>query len=203
MTFIPVPNGIQLCFLFTTDSQNWQFCLMLQKSAGAPTSTDLAQATADGSAWWTSHLKALLAPGTTLNEIIATNMTAQGAPQDRALIGEVGTQIGNELPLNACAVVSHRTEKRGRSYRGRSYLSGITSNQINSVTTLNGTATAAFANGFAALRTLLDGHGLDQVVASRQHNGVPTSPADTNEVIVNVVDSLIDSQRRRLAGRGT
>lgn len=203
MAFIPVPNGIQLCFLFTTDAQNWQFCLMLQKSAGAPTSTDLGQATADGSAWWTSHLKALLAPGTMLNEIIATDMTSQGAPQSRALIGEAGTAIGTELPLNVVACVSHRTEKRGRSYRGRSYISGLTTNHIDDTVSLNSTQQGALANGFAALRVLLDEHGLDQVVASRQHNGSITSPAATHEVILNVVDTLLDSQRRRLGGRGS
>jgi hypothetical protein len=203
MAFIPVPNGIQLCFLFTTDSQKWQFCLTLQKSAGAPEDTDLQQAVADGSSWWLSFLKTALQGGTSLSEIVATDLTAQGAPQFRTTVNEAGTGAGTALPAGSCIVVSHRTAKRGRSYRGRSFLSGLSSSQQASPNKLLPATAAAIAGGFAALKVLLDGHGLDHVVASRAHNGAVTNPAEANEVINYVVDTAIDSQRRRLEGRGT
>lgn len=203
MAFIPVPNGIQLCFMFTTDSQNWQFCLMLRKSAGAPEDTDLQAVAADGSSWWTSFLKGLLNSAVTLREIIATDMTAQGAPQYRLTINETGTKTGGCLPLGTAVVVSHRTAMRGRSYRGRSFLSGIATSDQNTVNTLAGATASGIVTGFGSLRTLLDGHGYDHVVASRQHNGSITTPAVVNEVVSYVVDTLLDSQRRRLQGRGT
>lgn len=202
MPFIPVPNGIQLCFLFTSDAQNWQFCLTLQKSAGAPTSTDLQQATADGQAWWTSFLKGALTNQNQLREIVATDLTAQGAPQNRVTVNETGTGAGTAGPLSNAVVISHRTAKRGRSYRGRSFISGWPGSQLQTMNTLVGSTATAFANGFASLRTTLDGHGIDQVIATRQHNNQVVTPAETNEVISTVVDTLIDSQRRRLTGRG-
>lgn len=203
MPYIPVPNGIQLCFLFTTDNQNWQFCLTLRKSAGAPEDTDLAQAAADGNAWWLSTLKALMGSSSTLREILATDLTAQGAPQNRIVVNEAATGGGTPMPLNSCVAISHRTAKRGRSYRGRSFLSGwLGLNQVSNNIISAGYA-AALAAAFGVLRTLLDGHGLDHVVASKQHNGTATSPAEANEVIAYVVDTALDSQRRRLTGRGT
>jgi len=203
MPFIPVPNGIQLCFLFTTAGQNWQFCITLRKSAGSVEDTDLQQATADGQAWWLSFLKGALSSVAHLNEITATDLTSEGAPQYRALVGENGNNAGSYTPTNVAVVMSHRTAKRGRSYRGRSFIGGLPITQVDTPTTLAASTATAFANGFASLRGTLDTHGLDHVVASRQHNGVTTSPAETNEVITTVVDTLLDSQRRRLAGRGS
>jgi hypothetical protein len=202
MAFIPVPNGIQLCFTFSTASEPWQFCLTLRKSAGAPEDTDLAQATADGSAWWTSNLRNLISTAATLVEIIATDLTSQGAPQNRVTVNQTGLESGTPLPSNAALVVSHRTAKRGRSYRGRSYLSGRGIGGSNGANEVAAAIASGVGAAFAALRTLLDGHGFDHVVASKQHNGVATSPAETNEVINYVVDTKYDSQRRRLAGRG-
>lgn len=203
MPFIAVPNGIQLCFLFTTSSQKWQFCLTLQKSAGAVEDTDLQQATADGHSWWTSFLRGALAAANTLTEIVATDLTSQGAPQYRDLVNEAGNNAGGFTPANVAIVASHRTAKRGRSYRGRSYVGGIPVTQVDTPTTLAGSTATAFANGFASLRGTLDTHNLDHVVATKQHNGAVVSPAEVNSVISTVVDTLLDSQRRRLAGRGT
>lgn len=203
MAFIPLPNGIQLCFLFTTNSQKWQFCLNLQKSAGPPLDTDLQQATGDGAAWWTSALQALLANDSQLSEIVATDMSVEGGPQFRQTIGTNGSVSGGGAPLGTAVVVSGRTAKRGRSYRGRSYIGGIAKSDISTPTTALTALGTALANAFASLKSTLDGHGLDIVVASRQHNGSVTSPADMNEVTSFVVDTLFDSQRRRLAGRGT
>lgn len=203
MAFIPVPNGIQLCFLFGGDQQNFQFCLTLRKSAGAPEDTDLAQATADGGAWWTNNLKGLLGNWVTLKEIVATDLTSEGAPQNRVTVNETGTDASTSIPLSNAIVISHRTAKRGRSYRGRTYLSGWPRASLNTPNTITGAWATGVAGHFASLKTLLDGHGLDHVVASKRHNGAVTSPAEVNEVISYVVDTLVDSQRRRLSGRGT
>lgn len=203
MAFVPVPNGIQLCFLFTTDSQEWQFCLTLRKSAGAPTSTDLEDVAVTGGSWWTNTLRNLIAPAATLVEVVATDLTSQGAPQHRLSMGTTGNAATGSPPLNAAAVVSHRTAKRGRSYRGRSYLSAFPLGQTTSANLLNGTYASNLASAFSTLAGTLDVSGFDHVVASKQHNGVATSPAEANEVINYVVDTLIDSQRRRLTGRGS
>lgn len=203
MAFIPVPNGVQLCFDFASSGQNWQFCLMLRKSSGAPTTTDLEDVVLAAATWWGSSLKPDLTTATTLRQIRATDMTVQGGPQHIDTINQAGTSASDEIGLNSPLVVSLRTQKRGRSYRGRVYISGMNIDGIsNAVDVASGTA-SAFATIFAGLATALDALGFDVVVASRQHNGVPTNPAEVNEVTAYIVDTHLDSQRRRLSGRGT
>lgn len=204
MAFIPIPNGIALTFYFTSASQNWQFSLTLRKSAGEVEITDLQQATADGSAWWTSFLKPQLATSTSLTSIVASDQSVEGGNQYQATVNEAATGSGSAVPLNACVVISGRTAKRGRSYRGRSYLSGLRDAILGvSMNAISSAFASTLAGGFASLASTLDGHGLDHVIASKQHNGAPVNPAETNEVTAYVVDTNIDSQRRRLTGRGT
>jgi len=203
MAFIPWPNGVKLCFEFATAGSIWQTCFSVRKSAGPPEDTDLAQIADDGVASWTSTLKGWLTEDTLLGAVRATDMTAEGAPQHVNAVNETGTLTGAGAPLNACAVISGRTAKRGRSYRGRNYISGLLYSDFTNPVTLGSglmTSLAAWATG---LQSALDAHGYDMVVASQQHNGAPTSPAELNEVLAFVVDSKSDSQRRRLAGRGT
>jgi len=193
---------VQLCFDFASSSQLWQFCLALRKSAGAPTTTDLAAITSAAHTWWTSVLKADLTTATTLRQIRATDLTSQGAPQDIETINETGTSTSAEIGLNSALVVSERTEKRGRSYRGRVYLSGLNVDALVSAVDVAGGTASAYAAAFAGLQGSLDTLGFDTVVASKQHNGVETNPAEVNEVVAWIVDTHVDSQRRRLAGRG-
>jgi hypothetical protein len=203
MAFIPVPNGIQLCFLFTADSQEWQFCITLKKSTGAPNAQDLEDIATQGASWWVNDLRDLIAPAATLGEVVTTDLTSQGAPQHRLAVGTTGNAASGSPPLNAAAVVSHRTAKRGRSYRGRSYLSCFPLGQTDSANILDATYCSDLATAFETIASTLDALGFDHVVASKQHNGTPTNPAETNEVIEYVVDQFIDSQRRRLTGRGS
>jgi len=203
MTFIPMPNGMQLCFDFGQASQLWQFCLSLRKSSGPPLDSDLilvANAAAD---WWTNHMKVNLSDALTLRQVRVTDMTAQGAPQYILTDGTTGQSSADPLTTGSAAVVSARTAKRGRSYRGRVYLGGLTTDVVQTAADMSGAAASTFGAAFAQLQTELDALGYDTVVASRQHNGVVTNPAELNEVIAWVVDTHFDSQRRRLAGRGT
>jgi hypothetical protein len=201
--FIPVPNGVQLCFDFVTAGQNWQFCLNLRKSAGSPTPTDLSNITDIARDWLIDTLLPDLHEDTTARQVRATDVTVDGGTQDIRLVGEAGEVTGDPAANNACVVISQRTAKRGRSYRGRAYLSGMGGSLVNSATDISSGAASSYATDFAALQTELDTNGFDVVVASRQHNGVVTNPAATNEVIAFVVDTHLDSQRRRLFGRGT
>lgn len=203
MAFIPIPNGVQLCFQFTTAGQNWQFCLQLRKSAGSPSPTDLEDVGDLAEGWYNSDLKPLLTNQSMLNQVVTTDQTVQGGPQFIGVSGNVGTATGNSMPLNAAAVVSQRTAKRGRSYRGRAYISGLSESSQNGPVDIGSTLATDLGDAFTALQIGLDAIGFDVVVASKQHNGVVTNPAATNEVIAFLVDTHLDSQRRRLAGRGT
>lgn len=203
MAFIPVPNSAQLCFDFTTAGQNWQFCVVIRKSAPPLTSTDLANASAVAASWWSTNLRPLIQNNTVLRQTRATDISVEGGGQSIATVGTAGTNGGILVPLNAALVVSLRTAKRGRSYRGRIYLGGLEQTDLVSETDVAGAYVTSVLAAIAALQSQLDTNSFDLVVASKQHNKVVTNPAETNEVIAATCDSHIDSQRRRLFGRGT
>lgn len=201
--FIPMPSGIHLCFDFTTAGQNWQFCLSARKtSGGAITSGDLTAAAQAGVDWWNNTFKAGIRPGTTLRQVRAVDETSQGAPVGIITVGNAGTSAGGDVPLNAALVVSQRTAKRGRSYRGRAYISGLADNLASEVD-FTSTVANLLATWFGTLKTNLVAAGFTMVVATKHHNGVIVTPAELNDVTAFVVDTHVDSQRRRLFGRGT
>jgi hypothetical protein len=202
MSFIPWPNGIQLCFDFTSAGQNWQFCLALRKSSGAPTDADLISATNEAYTKWTTPLKPTLTTGNTLRQIRATDMTVEGGPQYVRSVSEAGTNAGDINALSNAAAVSLRTAKRGRSYRGRIYISGWEAGLLTDQVTFGSGLVTNLSNFVTGLQTALDALGMDLVVPSKQHNNVVTNPAELNEVIAVVIDTKVDSQRRRLSGRG-
>ena len=203
-SFIPVPQGVQLCFDLIIASQACQFCLMLRKSAGSVTPTDLADVTTAAESWWTSTYKTLTGNNTQLAQVRATDMSVQGGAQDIEAVGEVGTGGGSTgWPNNVAIRISQRTAKRGRSYRGGPFTVGYPTANIASQTDISSGFAASLATAFAVLQSDLDALGFDVVIATKQHNNVTVNPAETNEVIANVVDTHFDSQRRRLFGRGT
>lgn len=203
MTFIPVPRGVQLCFNFVTGGQAWQFCIQLQKTAGSVTVTDLENVRDDAATWWTSDLKALMHPSTQGTNITATDMTTQGGPISTLVTGHLGTASGTALPNNAAVVVSHRTDLRGRSYRGRSYVGGLASSALSTATEIASGFITSLGAAFIDLAAAELVNGFEHVIASRQHNGVATNPAVVHPVTAYIIDTHFDAQRRRLFGRGT
>jgi len=164
---------------------------------------DLEDTAGFGGGWWTNDLKEHIPPETVLRQTRATDMTVEGGPVFVHTVGTAGTMDGEAAPNNVATVLSLRTDKRGRSYRGRIYLGGI---DIGSMVSTVDFSVGYMANLLADLATLwtgLDAVGYDMVVVSKQHNGVPTNPADMNVVTTITTDVHADSQRRRLAGRGS
>jgi len=203
LAFIPVPNGVSVCFLFTQDTQHWQFCVTARKTSGSVNDTFLEDVSGQAYNFWTAALKALLSTTATLSEIVVTNLTSEGASQNRQTVDEAGTASGSAMPNSLAAVVSQRTAKRGRSYRGRAFVGGLPTSVGNTTTTFGSTFATALVDAFELLLSNLISVGAQMVVASKMHNGVATDPAATNDVLNFVVDLLFDNQRRRLAGRGT
>lgn len=202
-TFIPWPHGIQLCLDFTLSGQQIQFCVSLRKSSGDPTPTDLQDAAGAGADWWANYLKTLFSHDLTCRQARATDMHVQNGPEFIEPVNTAGDNVGDSVPANAAVAVSLRTDKRGRSYRGRNYVAGFVPADQPTPTTIGTTLASALVDAWVGLNTYVDALGFDLCVVSRQHNGVPTNPAEMNDVSTIMCDTAIDSQRRRLYGRGS
>jgi hypothetical protein len=114
--------------------------------------------------------------------------------------GAVG---GNAVPLNVAFCVKLATGLAGRSYRGRWYLGNLGTPQINDAGHILALTVAAYPPALDALRAALLAGGHTQVITSYRNNGAwRTTAVNTPVTAAVAVDNAIDSQRRRLPGRG-
>lgn len=203
MAFIPAPNTALVELRYLQDNQNVENTLWFENDAGwtEPTLVALGLAIRD---WWTTNLQGGIGQDVVLREIYVTDQTSN--------VGLSAT-ITSGLPLSGTAstdattnsntlCVSFRTAQRGRSYRGRNYVVGLPINALD-----QNTVTAGYRNfvqsAYAALLTVAADQNSRWVVVSKQLNNVVRTIADRTPVTaVTVVDSTVDSQRRRLPGRG-
>lgn len=115
-----------------------------------------------------------------------------------------GTLSGTNLPpLNVAFCVKLSTGKQGRSQRGRVYFGGLSATQISDPGhVLQGTANNMVAS-LATLMSNLAAAGYTLCITSYRANKAWRSTAQNTAVITAVaVDTALDSQRRRLPGRG-
>jgi hypothetical protein len=210
MPFVPVPNTALVELRMTFDSQQVENTLWFEFGSD-PDAAVLTTLASELESWWVGQYAPLISEQVVLREVVATNMSSASSVQVAQVAAglETGTQTSPPLPSNASLTVSFRTGLRGRSFRGRNYIVGLTEdtntgNQINAV--YLSSVRDAYAN-------LLPGIGAPTgatwVVASRFSGvtgaGVPIPRATgvtTPITTVVIVDDIIDSQRRRLPGRG-
>jgi hypothetical protein len=105
------------------------------------------------------------------------------------------------MPSNVTVAVKWTTGLRGRSYRGRTYHIGIPRSCVEG----NLVATEYVADLKDAYQTLINRFtqtGGAMVIASRQNNSVIRETGVSTPVTAVSIEHTIDSQRRRLPGRG-
>lgn len=114
-----------------------------------------------------------------------------------------GGSAGGSVTNNTTWAVQFSTGQRGRSYRGRNYVPGIPTSSVSGNVVGDSWAAAVVA-AYGELSALeAAGHGA-HVVVSRYSNGAPRSSGLVTEVVsYRYVDLFLDSQRRRLPGRGS
>lgn len=132
-----------------------------------------------------------------------TSLQNATAPVYEPTIGEAipGLVAQDMLPLNVAAVVSWKTALRGRSYRGRTYHTGIP------VTFVSGSLLLPVVQGslvteYSALLAAAISNDFQMVVCSLIHDNAVRLEGVATEIISLAVDAPLDSQRRRLPGRG-
>lgn len=161
-------------------------------------------------AYGTSGLAAYLDTSTSLTGVSIRDIRAEGLPDWPATVFTplVGTAPGERVSVAAAAVVTLRTAKAGRRFRGRTYLGGFNSAAIDDETglilTAAYTAAVAFIEG---IRTGLAGQPAQPfalgVVSRPNPDRLPVPwPGEVNTVTAVVGRSaIVGTQRRRLPDR--
>lgn len=183
--------------------QNTLYCL----NFGGWTPAGLQVLAGEMITWVGTQLYPSLSNALSLTEVFVRDLTVADGPQFTGVptVPVLGGQAGSALPGNCAVVASFRTGLTGRSRRGRNYVAGITELEANQnliSPALRNSIQAAYDNLLAPSGPF-GASGAAWVVFSRIALGVERVNGLPTFVSAVLVDNRIDSQRRRLAGRGT
>ena len=204
MPFQPAPGIIEVALRFTSQGQRAVNVFHVGPNFGEQT-VDIPTVSVIFSQWYQQYLRPIQHETTVLNEFVLTDLSVEAGQQLTLPMGEnnTGNLIGIAAPNNVTIAVSLRTGLRGRSYRGRVYHVGLAQSQIQG-NFLTPAAAASIREAYDTLVTQMsDGEGGDLVVLSRQLNNATRATAIGTPILsATLTDTTIDSQRRRLPGRG-
>lgn len=202
MPFQPAENTIQVWSNYRQYGQE----LQSQWNLNHPTTidetalTDAAQMVAD---WLTNSWRPVASATATVVSIMATDISVEGGAQVTLtpVGGIIGAKSSPGLPSGTTVTASWRTGRSGRSYRGRTYHVGLTEEDVtdNALTT---PARNALQAAYGQLIIDASTNDTPLVVLSRVNGGVTRPFAIGTPVLSCLVDQYVDSQRRRLTGRG-
>lgn len=205
MAFIPVPNTVMVEAVFEQAGQIVENTMYFEN---VDSSTDAGGITAllteirntiqtELLPLLSSTIQLVRLVGTLLDAVDAISITLNVSPPTAGGVG------GGAAPNNVSYTISFLTASRGRSFRGRNYIAGIPDDAR-----AGNVIDADFRTGLLAyyteLRATTSEEGWQMVVVSRYHNHLPRVTGVTTPITsFTTYDTVVDSQRRRLPGRGT
>lgn len=203
--FIPVPEVWKIDFFQELFDQRVSNTLHVLDPGSLPTDTDRAvYVTSRAIRAWVDNMLAEQSREISLRRVRVRHLGEQsGADLETEVPGGAnGNQTIDSLPGNVAFAVSLRTGLSGRSRRGRIYISGLPENGVT-----GNTLTGPYRGGLtAAVRGLIDDLVADELlpVIVSYVTGGEYRPVGLVNRILSVVstDGVVDSQRRRLTGRG-
>jgi hypothetical protein len=203
MPFIPAVNTAQLELNYIWDGQFCQTVLHYLKATAWDT-TDLSELVQEAIDQWSTNFPTSMPSSLALISVRGTDLSSATGPTvvSSAGLPEPGVSGSPSLPNNCAMVVTKRTDQRGRSFRGRIYHPGLTEATVtgNTVNSASVTAILGLWSNFLTLAITAD-EGVLSIV-SRYTNGAPRATALVTTVSTLTSDGIVDSQRRRLPGRG-
>lgn len=202
--YIPVPGVIQVEMI-----QNWAgqvienvHHFVVEPAPTVSLMNDLASGMVGA---WNTGMKPSMPLNLSLTSVRLTDLTTQTGPVVNYGLGlpSAGTYGNPSLPNNCACVITKRTAQRGRSYRGRSFLPGLTEPSVADNVILPALLTT-FLSYFANIRQpTYSGTQFVMVVVSRYTNNLPRAVGVATTVTGFTADQVVDSQRGRLPGRGS
>ena len=203
MAAVISPLTIRVEFRYTWQGEQCENVVHV-KTTATPTATDVQNAAERGLTWWAANAAPQTSTTLQLREVYARSIASSIAPEftavpDTTLTGALTTE---SMPNNVTFCLSLRTGQAGRSARGRWYWAGLTTQQVSG-TLIEAAAIVALVDAIFALISAFELDNLDFVVMSRFSGGIERAvPVLIPVTTVLAVDNVVDSQRRRLPGRG-
>lgn len=204
MPFVAAPNIVEVQFRYTYQGERAMNRIHVNVGAepNAVVMSDLAD---EALAWWTSNIRTIVSDTLALREVYLKSLHAAVAPEVTVTAGlpSSGTMTVPPLPSNVSLAISLRSNQTGRSARGRWFWCGFAEDQIDGNLVTGGTITSIDA-ALTNLKNEIDALGHTWVIVSYRSDNAPRVGGPVYFDVVNIaaVDPVVDSQRRRLPGRG-
>jgi len=198
MAFQPVADCARATFVWEGgNNTTWTNSLCFTKPGFIPENM-LVLATELADAMWEAGCFSMMSNAVTLRRIEVEDLREQGQPIRTATVARSGSFSGDMASPGLALVVTLRTALRGRSYRGRFYMSGWADEYI-----VNGEYQQAVGVAATEFFTLVDAAANPEswslVVVSRQVDGVPREVGLGSLVTsVSVRSAKPGTQRRRI-----
>lgn len=202
MAFIEVPNVIEAALQFECEGSQLRNIINFRfPGVGLEASMDGLLAELAG--WYEDTLT--LQSGTNL-QFTGIKLTALATADGRVLEWAPATTVygaagGPGAPANVTLALKLGTGYRGRSAMGRVFLNGVPQDVVS-----GSYVSSTFRDDVVECWTQLLDDGVifahKLCVVSRFHEGAPRTQGITHDVTVITANTVVDSQRRRLPGRG-
>lgn len=200
--FIPVPNTVRVNFNYELEAQQVENVWYFEGAAPFDSGDciDLANVLAGE---WISHIMPEQPNALKLNTIEVTALDAATAPYALKNVSTFGAGASPILPANVTLSVKFSGGLTGRSQRGRTYWLQLSEVDVVGNSVLTGKL-GAILGALSAFFDAVNGSVNDcqHVVVSYCNGGAWRTTGATTPVTSYTSDGLIDSQRRRLTGRG-
>lgn len=201
MAFVEFPNTVQANLRSTMFGQNFENVLTFEKTTGAFTQAEVELMAEDLSTWVLAELVPEVVTDLTFTEWYIVDLSNQNGWVVEYTINEPGTIAVDPLPPQDAICISFLTNSRGRSFRGRTYLPGISKNSVDNGLVIAGVQTSLFG-AYNSLNGYLASYDTIHVVPSRISNGVERTTGVTTPVTNYRVNPAVATQRRRRIGVG-
>lgn len=200
--YIPALKTARSRMSYTQEGQTLQNVFYFTKDTPF-SAADLASLNSAIVTAWTSHFKPYQPTSLILDTIESTALDTDSGAQVTLAVGETGLGAAEPMPTGVTVAVKFATGLIGRSQRGRMYWIGLCDNQR-----LGNQVTLAFHDNLLnAVQTFFGDIG---IATSMLHAVVSYCTGKAWRITAQVTpvtdyiltDSNLDSQRRRLTGRG-
>lgn len=198
MAFIPSPDCAKAVFNTSFGLQAFSFGLWFEKAEfDISDMTDLANICANS---YSAELLPYISDSVNFDNVTVYDMRTETGQLYTVAPNDPGGDATEPLPIQVALVVTHRTAARGRTARGRTYISGFPENAVTEAVWISGIVTAVNAF-FTDVVADANVGGWQHVVVSHYLNGAPRTNGLARLVTSSEVRNSIPGTQRRRANR--
>ena len=202
--FIPFDNTVQIEMIYNWDGQVVENVLQYHSGLVGILESEAIELCAFLVDWWDTNWQNSLPTTVTLQQLKYTDLSSATGYAGVYTTGLplTGSNASPSLPNNCSIALTKRTASRGRSYRGRIYFVGLSEVMVTGNNVVSGTLSDMLTKYNNIVNITIEEDDYTMVVCSRYEDGVPRVTGVATPVTNITSDGVIDSQRRRLPGRG-